>query len=525
MRLSDLNPLTNPFVVKALRARQHTAWTFILLGIWLLGLIFWAFLSFYRFGTADDTIQTRVRVFQVATLGLAAALGSVWAWGVVHSSTVREVQSGTLDFQLLANTKPHEFVIGKALGEPILAYVLLFLLLPFYIPCEFMGGYPFPRMLVGLLFCASTFFLCGLLGAMVPAWRVRAGATASPYGFMFIVVAIFFSALPAAWEDNLSRLLLCSTPVPQIYSIAMSDELDPEASVVQWADSYLSVGWLTAGVQVLVVSILVAMSSRLVEGRFYCLLPRVGAYGLAVVVSAGLAGACVPPRRVASFALAILWLAAMAAILIACLVNREGYQRYLWLEAGRRSRLVDYLVGSRSAGYLAVVVVVGVGGITLRAVKTIYGGWVPAVNWWLLPAVTALLAYGFLLQGALLLAKKGGTWIALGIMAALLVCSTQADSPLAQGLSPIRFIRWLYHEWYNRRPVEIQYGPWWVFYSLHALLGILGLAVGGWVSKKQASIVRSKKELLHRSGSVPVPWRRVEELERGEASPQPAVPV
>jgi hypothetical protein len=333
MRLDFWN---NPLVVTALRVRYRRGSfsTAVALHIMLLaggGVALQAY-NHQLGGPWPRNYFIAIMAFQFLISGLiAAAETSSWIKA--------EVMNRTLDFQRIAALSPQQILLGKLLGEPILAYLLAIASIPLAVCCWFWGGVT----LHGLVFMYVILFTMILMvGSMGLSKRLDV-----PPG------------KPDASGGAAGGLVLgLGSSVPALAEAVMGDEWQFTPTLFGVPVSFL---WIIPPAQLFVAflsfhsmtrQLINSLNPSLSKGLAYATLALVDVVAAAVVFDLG-PGALDLAMRGAGFCL--VHLAASLLLIMSTTPWRETLHSWVWRFRGRVPWLWDWWLGDRSNNGLTVL--------------------------------------------------------------------------------------------------------------------------------------------------------------------------
>ncbi len=423
MRLDFWN---NPIVVSAFRVKYRRGGLFGLAvaHIVLLGLA-WMVLQYY-----SDLLRDRPwpRFYFLGVVGVQLLLSGLIAGNSTAASIKAEVAHRTLDFQRIAALSPREILLGKLLGEPALAYLLIAASMPLAMIPVALGAVRFDEFLMAYLTLVTTTLFCGALGLLnrlePPAGKASGGGGS---GAGLVISYLILSGI----------FLMNSREMMQApWSAAIAGLISPTAILVGlyrqdvWGFAFpFYGGWLPLVAVTPILQLLAGyfcfhiMVRRLInplnppvsKGLAYIVLIVIDVLAAGVLFDplAGFAPwrALKPPQRVAVFCLvhvvASLWMTT------AVTPWKESLQSWVWRYRGRlhwtTDRFTDQWLGPRSENTLALVTfcLIGLAGLVLLVVLPAGGVWADEVLPPLLTMVMLILALGVSYQWALFAGGRG----------------------------------------------------------------------------------------------------------------------
>jgi hypothetical protein len=367
----------NPLVVSSFRVKYRRGGLFNLTTIYLLILVGGGVLIYHYQAKFDP--WSWPKVYLVSVLGLQCVLSGVIAASATSASLRAEVVNRTLDFQRLVALSPKQILLGKLLGEPAVAYLLLIASFPIAAWCVALGvpGVSFAVLLLLYVNLACLTLLVSAMGLLQPLEPVAGkapGSIASGAGGAWGVVSVMVLvqvAVGANWlmsKPWSAALLGLATPVPAFFGVVHDDPWQPSLLLFGLHAPFLLVTPLSE----LLLTYLAFQAT--VRRLVHPLNPPVSkklAYVILIVADV-LTGAVLfePPvlgfpigQRTAAFGLAHLlvglWLTSTVS------PYKEGLQSWIWRYRGRVPRMHDLWLGARSENELALVTFALIGLVSL----------------------------------------------------------------------------------------------------------------------------------------------------------------
>ncbi len=462
--MKTLDIWDHPLVVKAGRVRYRKQGIYAQVGIaWFLILIGLVCFHFYR---ADLGGPLWLRNYFIVLVGLQLLGCSLAACATTYGSMDAEVKKQTLDFQRITGLSPRQILVGKAIGEPVICYILIIITVPVISICWGMGGFDFSVALLLYLNLLTSTFMMACLGLQHPLKVIEKKQTANQSGAVGAVVAVGFVFIAGAALSGLGSpyggaLFGLLTPIPAITSIVSSN--DPTGSVA-WSVGFPFFGiripylLLTPIMQCLFATFLLKVMSRRLTHELDTAVSKPMAFGMLAAVLFLLIAAtfdlllAVPnltPYLIGFFA-------GLALFVLICIgtaaPSRESYQSWIWRLRGKRRKVWDLLVGERTLSWLTNIsgwflgAALGIAAAT--AIVVLQPQFLKSLQWpaLLIAAALSLLlctCYGLLHQvaavatGNSIAAVMVVFFVLLTISVVPLVVGHVAESPELSSLSPV----------------------------------------------------------------------------------------
>lgn len=461
----------NPLVVSAVRLKYRRGSPGLTTSAYMLALMGIGMLFLYY---QNQMTVSPVRTFLVVVLSIQLALSSVLALFGVSSSINAEVVNRTLDFQRIVSLGPKEILLGKAIGEPALAYFFMMATVPFAVLCWTLGAVSawaivwfYVNLLTSLLMLATI----GTLHTLVPPTTASGKQRGSGSLIGFLIVPMFFipslmaggmGPLRDSWLGTAINLL---TPLGSLIGLYEGDPW--MARVNLWGIAIPSL-YFAPIVQMGVASCVLAAMSRRLKNTIDPPITKPRAYAMLLVFDLFLAGASYSQWLAGEPADGLMYIFTMAHLSCAMLLlltlspSRAGLISWVWNIRARRPWLMEQYAGDRSPVSLVLPIFCAIGAVTLLVGFVLPTQWIgsslspPAtINDFLeVVAVSSiqLLAVGFSYQFLIALGGKAGIWVFLVI--ALLVNllpplialvlherfgASREFQEMVTGLSPIAF--------------------------------------------------------------------------------------
>ncbi len=515
MRLDFWN---NPIVVSAFRVRYRRGG---LIGlavahVMLLGIA-WAILQYY-----SPNIQGPwPRYYFIGLVGIQLLLSGLIAGNATASSIKAEVANRTLDFQRIAALSPQQILLGKLLGEPALAYLLIVASLPLAMLPVMLGAVSLDELLIAYVTLITTTLFCGALGLLnrldLPAGKASGAGGGSGAGMVVGYLALSAILLMnsrdmmrAPWSAALAGLISPTALLFGMYLRGLYVDADIWLFGFPFYGGELPLVLVTPVMQLLAGYFCFHIMVRRLINPLNPPTSKQLAYVLLVVIDVLAAGILFdplpgrvggamlrPPQRLAGFCLAHL----LASTWMMTLVTpwKETLQSWVWRYRGRLPWMKDLWLGQRSENTLALVTfcVIGVLSLFLLVVLPGRGG---GVDWSeigppLLTMLVLILAFGVSYQWALFVGGRGvggALFVPLGMLVvAPHILGAYYQIPLLLSLS----ISAQFGSWFGGFRVPPLLGVW-------PLLGLYGLIlVVMWLSLRRAlarleRVVDQKLELM-----------------------------
>jgi hypothetical protein len=362
----------HPLIVKAFRVRYRGGRLYALTTGYLMFLLLGGMLL-YRYQEALPIHWARF--YFVAMMGVQFFLSATVAASAVSSSISAEVTSRTLDFQRIAAISPLQILIGKVIGEPASSYLLAMATVPIGVFCSVLGGVtPFGLALTYVTLATTTFMIAcvSVHQPLDPAVPGRAAASSgSTMGLLFFLGFLGFSLTmvlargPGGSFDSLPGALVgLLTPMLTITELAENELGKHALPCFGIAIPYAPLAPL---VQLGVAAFSLACMTRRLTFPLSTTFSKVQSYGFILVLDLLLAGLWYDHMRVNRDATApVVWLLIAHTIVVLlvlswCTPKRETYLSWIWRWRGRRSLLIDLLIGKRTLTALSLFVHCAIG--------------------------------------------------------------------------------------------------------------------------------------------------------------------
>lgn len=462
----------NPIVVSTMRVRFRRSSPAVFGSMYFLALLGLGFLLFYASPSsaypASNSLDRWVHVYLVTVLSIQSFLSAAIAVSSTRRSINEEVLNQTLDFQRIVSLSPRQILVGKLIGEPAIAYVLVMTSVPVAVWCVILGGGP--PVSLPFVYCMqfTTILMFGSLG-MLHSLQPPSRRTGNDSGCGLVILAfIILPNLVAGGIANVSNPLVSAlvglfTPILAIVDVANNDPWAHRLPVFAANVPYLLVTPLS---QILIAFVCIQAMARRMASNSCLGLSRPTAFGLLAatdLVTAGILFEDVSDayvdQAIATFALAHL----IASILLILLITptRDALISWLWRFRGKRPLVIDQLFGDRSPNSVAVafLLVIGILGLAafllIPALATDRIRRLPDPATVMIPA-TVLVAvitvcFGAIQQMVACLTARGATMAGVGTVAVLVVVNLGAlfagilaESKLIVSLCvPLHFVDWM----------------------------------------------------------------------------------
>jgi hypothetical protein len=434
----------NPLVVTAFRIKQRKGGLMLTPPIYMLVLCAaGALLEYYHPQHGFLSAEPVQKVFLIGILSLQFVISPALAAIATASSMRTEVANRTLDFQRIAALSPRQILLGKLLGEPALAYLLILATVPFTAWCWARGvnglGSGFDRsgtteyLLIYLLLCCTT-LLFGTAGLqhrleITEGQLAARGASGGPI-WVWIMLSVWASVGHAArglptspWYAVPAAIL---SPVLPVAGLGQDDPWLFTMPFFQWRVPYLV---LTPLVQLFVAFLCFECMARRLINPLNTVLPRGWAYVALILADVICAGAVYDPTEEGFMSIAAaFWLVHILValeILTGTTAWKESLHSWVWRYRGRGRRWRDLLLGRRSenTAVLAAYCVIGLAVFLLGVVLPARNRHIvyPDVAAVAAVAIAALLFFGTVLQWTTFFAGRYGSGLMFGLVAILIV--------------------------------------------------------------------------------------------------------
>ncbi|HEV8060779.1 MAG TPA: hypothetical protein VGP68_12945 [Gemmataceae bacterium] len=364
----------NPLIVTSLRIRYRRGGLMNLMTAYFLVLVAGSVLLFYY---RDRFAGPFPRNLLLGVLGVQFLISFMMASSITSQSLRNEVANRTLDFQRIATLSPFQILLGKLLGEPVLAFFSIIATIPIAVyACLILGVEgmtSFGNFLLVYATLVTTTVLSGATGLLQPLEQDPNGKTkpannlgAILFGSLFCAVPVLVlggqSILSTGWSAAILGIL---TPIPTYVGIFHGD---PWKYRMEFYGREIPFFVLTPLMQLAMVGLIVhAMMRRLVNPS-RTILSRPLAYLLLFACDLIVGGVFydgVPPNGLGLYAKsAAFWLVHMIfGLLLITMVtpSRDTLWSWLWRFRGQRSWVGDSSLGERSVNTLVLVIMAGLG--------------------------------------------------------------------------------------------------------------------------------------------------------------------
>ncbi len=402
--------------------------------------------------------------FLAVVLWGQVAVSSFWAITATARSIQSEVTNRTLDFQRIAALGPRQILLGKLLGEPAQAYLLIVATVPFTAVCMFYGAVT-PGVLA-LLYVQmfTTTLLWGGLGLIhrleAPAGKPgQTGGGRVGIGLGVMALMLFPQMLSLGdivfthpWSGAVAGLL---TPLPALFGQSQGDAW--RFGLAFWGMqlpfllvtpvSQLLLTWLCF--EVMTRRLTHPMNPPFSKPVAYALLAVVDLLAAGVLYDSSRIGFSLP-QSAGAFCLVHILFSLWLAVCIT--PGREMLRSWAWRFRGRQSWLGGLLTGERTHNGLALLLCCALGVFGLLGL-VVLPGWVaggviqrddirtaaPALTTMLAGMCLLILTPGVLMQAAEAVIARSKGW-ALGVLftysLALHLIGRMRQIPFLLDLSP-----------------------------------------------------------------------------------------
>ena len=428
MRTLRLMFLDNPFLVKALRARREGGRVYILpllfAALGILGMGTAAEIA-RRYGELYTNLGYYMQTFDALYLTVLMGAALLIAITAASQSIVQEIVSGTLEFQRLTTLTVRQIVLGKAIGEPVTAYLVVFAAFPILVISTLLGGYALRYKLFAVLLTFTTIFVMACMGTIVPARSVeKAGKGMSPvaggmFGFGWFIVPV---VLTAQGDGVIGLLVGLVTPLPFVVELWLGDFFSRAVTV--FGSWQVKINYVTPVAQVIFGLLGATIAARVLRRDERPPIHRVVGYVLAIVFAFACAALADSPRmRGGLLATGAMYpltvMAATFVVFLMCVPARDGYARWIWRDSEKGTGWLRYLYEDRSPGWLALAVFTLVAVVALEVFYLQHGQWrsVHAATYWVTAgaALLCLVVYGAMAHGLSLAFGRAGFGAVVGV--------------------------------------------------------------------------------------------------------------
>lgn len=515
--------VSNPFLVKALRARQRGGsvyWRCGLAGLASLGGLILT-LELARRTAYPDEIPAYLQTYDAIVFSILFVVGTLGACGTTNGSLCQEILSGTLEFQRLTSLTLRQIVAGKVIGELVTIYLMFFSVLPVLVLSAALGGYPLQIKAFGLLLCFTTAILFGAAGTVVPIRTVL--RTNRPWNVLLGLIIgggwMAFPAVIAQGCDGMVGLLVGAfTPLPFVLSLFEGEFF---VRSVELYGTTVPIELVSPFLHLVVAVLLILVASRNLRMDERPPLPRAAGYLLAIATGFLVAGMATGTglRIFIPIASSVYFFGGTAALTAVMLTafhlstpRKDGYLRWLWREKEAAGPLA-YVFGDFSPAWITAAIHVGLYVLILLAlVWVVKGGFSPSIppRWIPGPDFLLIMIVGFatstLLIHACNLAVGGYGVIILAVLElALLLAASAIIFALTAGNPPslpawgwLPALSWpLLFLWYIAStgatpavlPVQAQI----VFVGSHTAFTLIALIFAFGICRYHARVIKRKK--------------------------------
>ncbi len=356
--------LNNPFLVKAIRARQRGGAIYWRSGlaslVALAGLVLVFDLA--RRMDAWDELPSYLQTYDLVVFCAMFAIGALASCNILGSSMSQEIITGTLEFQRLTTLTLRQIVAGKLVGELASVYLFYLSVTPMLVLSSLFGGYPLGVKLFGLFQCLTTALLFGAAGANVPAKTVaRTNKPMNP--FLGLIIGFIWFLVPAAITQGCNGIVGLVfgmfTPIPYILALYYGDFF--VGRTVQLFGRSISIDLISPLFHLFFATLLVLIAARNLRQDERPPLARFPAYLLSIVILVIVLGVArsYPPlpyiREAYFFAPSVVLTVACLLLFHLCTPRKDGLIRWLWRERERATPL-SYLFGDFSPPWATVLI-------------------------------------------------------------------------------------------------------------------------------------------------------------------------
>lgn len=361
----------NPLVISAFRVKYRRSAPIAILSIYMMLTVTVGILLKYYEVVLSLTIPWE-RFYFVGLITFQFALSALIASVTTHNSIHSDVINRTFDFQRIAAMPPHQILLGKLLGEPATAYLLITAAIPMLVWCSTLGATSAGVLALLLLNLGTTTLLCGCLGLLhsleIPENKQSTSNSTAAIVFlalfglpwMFAIGAQMGVIMGNPWGSAIVGLL---TPFGSIYGVSVNDVWGQS---LVFFDLRLPLIVLTPIVQLLLAGILFHAMCRRVVSPVRPFLSKTSALVIVIAVEVILAGLFYDPVSGSSFAMKSLAFCAAHLVVSAIAVfaatpGRECLKSWLWRFREQQGTFREFMLGERSQnlGIAAACALVG----------------------------------------------------------------------------------------------------------------------------------------------------------------------
>ncbi|HVU87506.1 MAG TPA: hypothetical protein VHD36_09300 [Pirellulales bacterium] len=353
----------DPLVVSAFRVRFRGGAPTFLAATYFMGLV--ALGGILHHFLADQQNYSWISIYCVALFSIETVLMGLGAMMATHHSMNAEVTNRTLDFQRIAAVPPRDILLGKLVGEPAQAYLMVLAGLPLLVWCWGMGAVTTGVLVPLIVQLATTAFLMGSIG-LIHNYDTSADKTKQAgrmirnaaigmftiYGLQITIAAPFLTTNPLT-QIPLGAL----TPIFGIAGLARGA---PTADGLPLFDYQIPYLYLTPITQIAIGAIVLHSLARRMISPVNVALSKPLTYAILAVIDVAAAGVVGDPRAmlhtldstVAVFCL--IHVSASLLMMLAITPGRECLRSWVWRFRGRQSLPRDLLLGERSENVAAL---------------------------------------------------------------------------------------------------------------------------------------------------------------------------
>jgi hypothetical protein len=432
----------NPIIVSAFRVKNRRGGLFNLSALYIMVLVAGGMvLQYYN----DRIGGIWSRNYLLCLIGVQFFVSAMIAASTTAASLRTEVTSRTLDFQRIATLSPRQILLGKLLGEPAVAYMLVFATVPLMAWCWMLGvpGVTITVLLLIYVNLTTTTILFGSLGLLQRLDASPGRSSGASGGVVAVWLLMPFAMVPTMFANPmlLTRPWTLApiglfTPLPVFEGIR---EGDPWHFCLIFYGLQLPFLLVTPAAQLVTAFIYFKVLERRLINPLNPSLGKGFAYVTLFWIDLIMGGVLMQhtplgldlSRRLTTFAL--VHVAATFCLVSMVTPWRESLESWVWRLRGRQPLLKDLLIGTRSENGLALVVCALIGlTMALAAVIVPFGlqegfDWVGAEQGVVIatllvpPLLIVSLGTLFQLLAALLSGRTGLTTLFLTILLVLLV--------------------------------------------------------------------------------------------------------
>lgn len=368
MRLLDLAQRkwaegVGALVVKAIRIRNRDRKMLLIVSGKLAALVLIAG-AMYRY--QQFMPGPWARVYLVGLISVMFFIAVIGAGFLAGKSMFTEVTARTLDFQRIAGLSPVQILVGKALGEPITAYLLVVSTIPFAIICHGFSGIPLSAIFfiyLGLFTCAFMAACVSMVQPIEPSSDPKKGISVGAGSLVGIAVIFLVIFVPMAIFGGrgvgsgrlASATLGLFTP---FLALRGAYDLKPWDETITLFGKGLPLLLVAPVAHLSVACFALSIMARRLRFPLHTHLSKSGVYRSLAALEVFIVGILydMTDQRCGLSEPCIVFIIIHTILAVAftplCSPSHEAHVSWIWRWRGRASPVVDSLVGERSPSLL-----------------------------------------------------------------------------------------------------------------------------------------------------------------------------